>query len=225
MTARANAPKRSPASLAAAHVAACERKANETQAALLEAQNAAVATVPQTRSSEEARTLLAAAAARDAITGGREALALDEQFEHERRTAEEQEQVHRDAASTMRAVAERHVQAEADLAAARAALEGLVTAEATKLAGEALGEYRAALRQLVKAFDSYVVAGTLARGGVWHDLPTPSGYLPTLGTQVTATVAAVEPSRIHWYYQHLYGTVASLAQALRAKIIDGGGAE
>jgi hypothetical protein len=223
MTAKAN--KKSPAALAAAHVAACAGRASESQALLSAAQNTAVAAVPQIRSAEEARALLAQAAARDAVTGGREALALAEVLEHERRSAADQEQAALEAASTMRAVADQHAQAEADLAAARAALDAVVTAEASKLEADALRRYGAALQQLVAAFDSYVVAGTLARGGgAWRDMPVPAG-IPTLGTPVNATVAAVEPTHIHWTYQHLYGTVAALAHSLRQRIIDGGGAE
>jgi hypothetical protein len=222
MTAKANAPKRSPASLAAAHVAACETRANEAQALLSAAQNTAVAAVPHIRSAEETRALLASAAARDAISGGREALALAEVLEHERRTAAEQEQAALEAASTLRAVAEQHAQAEADLAAATAALDAVVTAEASKLEADALRAYGQALKHLVAAFDSYMVAGTLARGvGAWRDMPVPAG-IPTLGTPVNATVAAVEPTHVHWHYQHLLATVASLAQQLRAQIIDGG---
>jgi hypothetical protein len=219
---KANAPKKSPAALAAAHVAVCARKANETQALLSAAQNTAVAAVPHIRSAEETRAALASAAARDAITGGREALALAEKFEHERRAAAEQEQVAMEAASTLKAVADQHAQAEADLAAATAALDAVVTAEASKLEADALRAYGQALKHLVAAFDSYMVAGTLARGvGAWRDMPVPAG-IPTLGTPVNATVAAVEPTHVHWHYQHLLATVGSAAQQLRQRIIDGG---
>lgn len=209
---------KTPAELAAEHLAACEAAALATQAELIAAQRKAVAAMPQIRSVEEARALLATATANDAIRGTREALALAEQFEHERRQEAELIAAQRDAEASARAVGERHADAEAALRAAQVALETEVQATASKLADDARLRYGQALQALYVTHAEYLIALFAATAGN----PPQGSFLPALphfGCVVKPPLAQVDGS--HVYYADNGWAAWEEGKALRSRIIAG----
>jgi hypothetical protein len=210
-----------PASRLVAHLQACEAHAAELQAAFVATQDAAARLAPrQARPAAEASRLIADARANDALRGTNDAAALVERFDREAKEIEAARVAQSKAEAEAKRIGQEHAQAQADVQAARTALEKFVSSEAEKHVEKARARYGEALQSLIDANEEFLVALATARGGnVPGNLLLPS--LPTFGCSITSAIAQVGDGRVYFTDQvFAASTVYSKVSALRHSILE-----
>lgn len=213
---------KTPAALAAAYLAECERKALDSRAELIEAQRRCSATATARCSAGPAGNcadLIARAAAADAVNGTRTAEILAARIEQQKAGADAASAKRQEAEAEAKAASEKHALAETYVRAAREAFEEAVQAQARQLAAEAVERYGTALNALLAAHEDYVVAKAAATpgGGL------PAGQLlpaiPTFGAKVASAFTSIDNGNV--YFPPLPPSFQDRAAALRAQIIAG----
>jgi hypothetical protein len=200
---------------AAEYLAACETKALDTQAELIEAQRRCVAATPVYCPAGDCAELVAQAAAEDAVNGTRTADILRERLICERAAAEAQRTEQREAEVAAKEAAHRHAQAGAYLRAARAGFEVAIQAAARKLAGKAAHKYGQALQALLVAHEDYIVAVAVGHNNTVSG-PDLLPAIPTFGANVASAFTTTGNGHVYFPAEP---AVLDRANALRAQII------